>query len=698
MGAESRTWTDVQGRTVNAEMIGFKGGAVVLKLDSGKEIHFPFANLSPADQQFVRDNAPRDPATAAADIDKLVMDKLKSSYQEIVAQLEKAKADTTMPRADKVKKVEELEFLKRMTWPTERTTDEQFVRRIYLDVAGRIPTYQETVAFLNSRSKDKRAELIDQLLNSEAFVSNFFNYASDLLRIREGLSLNGTRGVRSEAYYDWTKDQIRANTPWDKWVFSMLTAQGQFWENPATGYMLTDTGMQLCNLSNTFTVFAGTEITCAQCHDHPFEEVYQMDFFKMAAFFGGLDLRKSQGVESAKAAQDQLRAYQAEFRQKNAGKTPMPRFDQGLQELLGSYGYVQGDRDEGGKMVPTVPLPHDYKYDDAEPNAQVKPAAYFGELVDLEKYPNARQAFATWLTSKENPRFTINIVNRLWKQVFGLGQIEPVYNIPGHLDGQAQNYDLLKYLEQLMKDLNYDVKGFLRVLYNSQTYQREACHFSPTMAQVDKGEYHFAAPVLRRMSAEQLWDSMVALTVTQPEAAKNRVLEQYQEFMNRDWSKISLDEALKLRQEFSRLGGVSADMMESSSEDMMAMKAGGGAGFIRASEQRMPAPVDTMLYAFGQSDKLLIENANRVGSIPQVMMLLNGDMTNKTMSRKETAVVRNAAEAKNQKDAVNVIFLSILNRRPTGDEEKTATKLVRGEDYTDLIWALLNTREFMFVQ
>jgi hypothetical protein len=686
LGGEPRPWTNTQGSTVTAEMVGLQNGKVLLKLESGKTVPFPLENLSPADQDFVRANAPVDTFTAAKEIDRLVMDKLKSSYAEIKKNWEAAKVGT--------KEKEELEFLVKMTWPTEKTSDEQFLRRIYLDVAGRIPTYAETTAFLNSRDAAKRSKLIDQLLESDAFTSNFFNFLSDLFRIREGISLNESRGIKVGAYADWMKDQIRKNRPWDQWVKEMLTAEGFYWDNPATGYMLTDQGMPLCNLSNNFTVFAGTEITCAQCHDHPFEEVFQMDFYKMAAFFGGANLRDGGKTPEAQAAVAALRGYEAQWKTENAKADRVPRFPQDLQDLLRAYQYSVSDAKEG-----KVQLPHDYKYDDAKPNEWVSPSTYFGSEVDLEKFENPRQAFATWLTAKDHPRFTINIVNRLWKQCFGLGQIEPVYNIPGHLDGQAQNYELLKYLEQLMKSLNYDIKGFLRVIYNTEAYQREANHHSPTLAQIDQGEYHFPSPVLRRMSAEQMWDSLVALTTETPELMTNRMLEPYREFMHTDWSKVTYEDLMKKkREEFRGLGAITGG-----GSDMM-MMAGGGGGrrvddlLVRASERRLPETVNHMMFTFGQSDKIIIQNANRMGSIPQVMFLLNGDLTNKTMVRPDIYITKNAKAAKSQSEAATVVYLSILNRKPNAAELTEAKNLVNGEDYSDLIWALLNSREFMFIQ
>jgi len=686
LAGEMRPWTNTQGKQVTAEMVGLQNGKVLLKLESGKTVPFPLENLIAADQEFARGNAPVDTMTAAKEIDALVMNKLKTSYAEIKTKWEQAKVGT--------KAKEELEFLVKMTWPTEKTTDEQFLRRIYLDIAGRIPTYAETTAFLGSRDQAKRAKLIDQLLESDAFTSNFFNFLSDLFRIRDGISMNNSRGLKVGAYADWMKDQVRANRPWNEWVNELLTAQGFYWDNPATGYLLTDQGMPLCNLSNNFTVFAGTEITCAQCHDHPFEEVFQMDFFKMAAFFGGTNLRDGGKSEEAKSARGALQGYRTQWNAENTVDGRVRQFPQEVNDILGAYQYCVGDGKEG-----KVQLPHDYKYDDAKPNEWIAPATYFGSEVDLEKFENPRQAFASWLTAKDHPRFTINIVNRLWKQCFGLGQIEPVHNIPGHLDNQAQNYELVKYLEQLMKDLNYDLKGFLRVIYNTETYQREANHHSPTMAQVDQGDYHFPSPVLRRMSAEQMWDSLVALTTETPEMVSNRMLEAYREYMHTDWSTVSFEDMMKKkRPEFAAFGKATGG-----GGDMMMM--GGGAGgrrvdelLIRASERPLPEAANHMMFAFGQSDKQIIENSNRVGSVPQVMFLLNGDLTNKMLTRPDIYITNNAKAAKSQSEGSTVVYLSILNRKPNSAELMEAKNLVNENDYSDLIWALLNSREFMFIQ
>ncbi|MEO0446504.1 MAG: DUF1553 domain-containing protein, partial [Verrucomicrobiota bacterium] len=383
-------------------------------------------------------------------------------------------------------------------------------------------------------------------------------------------------------------------------------------------------------------------------------------------------------------------------------KTPMPRFPNQVDDFFSSYRYYLTDQSTG-----SVKLPHDYKYDDAKPLESVSPAAYFGDIVELGEYENPRQAFAAWMTSTDNPRFTINLVNRMWKFAFGLAQIEPVYNIPGHLDGQAQNYELVKYLERIMKDLNYSVKDFLRIVYNTKTYQREANRVSPTMAQVDRGEYHFPAPILRRMSAEQMWDSMVALTTDNPEYASRRMLEGYRQAMAVDWSDMNLKQ---VQSHIARINSLDAvklgSMTTASNEDsMMEMKGSGGGRkgsvdplLVRSSERRLPDRRQLLLTSFGQSDKQIIQGSHKLGSIPQVMFMLNGEMTNKLITRDESAVVKNARASKSQSEGVETVYLSILNRKPNSEELRTATKLVEGDDYSDLIWALLNSREFMFIQ
>src|SRR6056297_2815424 len=150
--------------------------------------------------------------------------------------------------------------------PNPMTTDEQFMRRVYLDANGSIPNLRETKIFLNNNSSTKRERLIDFLLGREGYVAHQYNFWADLLRPidREGR-------LRLIPYQTWIKESLRENKPYDQFVQELLTAEGKVWENPAVGYYLTDDGMPLDNMNNTIRLFLGTRIGCAQCHDHPFD-------------------------------------------------------------------------------------------------------------------------------------------------------------------------------------------------------------------------------------------------------------------------------------------------------------------------------------------------------------------------------------------------------------------------------------------
>ncbi|MDF1752882.1 MAG: DUF1549 domain-containing protein [Verrucomicrobiales bacterium] len=713
--AEMRDWTSKDGKKLQAEFVGTSGAGnsalVKLKLANGNVVNYPVSKLSELDRVFVKSSLPTDPAALAAEIDKLVLNKLKESYYGLRKDLADLASDTELTNAEKIKRKGEIEREMEMCIPNEMTNDEQFMRRIYLDVAGRIPTYAEAARFLDSRDRNKRAALIDELLETDAFAMRMYNFYSDLLRVREGVEMMGNGDLKVDPYIEWIKQSVKDDKPFDQMVRDMLTAEGHIWDNPATGYILSDSGMRLCNVSNTFTIFLGTEITCAQCHDHPFEQVKQIDFYRMASFMGTTETRAGRGgMMMMNGSNDREELARMSKVLMDAGKLRMNETtDRVIQDIMRSRRSMVN---ETGSQK--VALPHDYKYDNGEPYQKVKPAAYFGDTVNLEKHETPRAAFAEWLTSPGNPRFTVNIVNRLWKLAFGLGQIEPVYNIPGHLDGQAQNYELLTFLESMMQDMDFSVKDFLRVVYNSNTYQRESETLTPTLTQVDNGTYHFPGPVLRRMTAEQLWDSMVTLTTDNPEGMVRRGWEDYRELMHTDTTKLTtLAQIEAYRSKFRTIGRGLSD----GETMMMERNAGriGGEKMVRASEMEQPQRAGHFLRMFGQSDKNLIENQFTSGSSPQVMALLNGSITNKVLTDPEAYLIKEIIYGDGRKgDKVDKIFLSVLGRMPTSDEARRASSGMRPKKDRDMsdrdrqamevaaigdvIWALVNTREFLFVQ
>ena len=710
---EMREWTSLDGKKVQAEFVGTIGAGqnakVKLKLQSGQVVEYAVAKLSELDRVFVQSSLPTDPAALAAEVDKLVMNKLRESYYGLQKDLENLRAATGMSNADKAKRKAEIDREIEMCKPNPRSSDSQFMRRIYLDVAGRIPTFEEASQFLEDRSPNKRAALIDELLETEAFGMRMYNYFADLLRVREGVVMMGNGTLKADPYIEWIKKNMKNDKPYDQMIREMLTATGKIWDNPASTYLVVDQGMRLCNLSNTFTIFLGTEITCAQCHDHPFEQVKQIDFYRMASFMGQTETRGRGNSMMMGGTNYRTEVARMSKILKDAGKLrDREVMDRQLGQMLGTNSYNVHDT---GRQ--SVSLPHDYKYDNGEPYQKVTPSAYFGDTVNLEKHETTREAFADWMTSSGNPRFTVNIVNRLWKMAFGLGQIEPVDNIPGHLDGQAQNYELLTFLETMMQDLDFSIKDFLRVVYNTETYQREAETMTPSLTQVDNGTYHFPGPVLRRMSAEQIWDSLVTLTTSNPEGMVRRGWDQYKEVMHVDTTTLkTADQIMAYKNRFRTVGGLS-----NGESMMMDRNAGrvGGQQMVRASEMRQPQPPGHFLRMFGQSDRQLIENQFTTGSSPQVMALLNGNITNQVLTNPDAYLIKEIAYGSGRKgDKVDKIFLSVLGRYPTSDEARKAASGLRasrdrGSSDRDkksmemkaignVIWALVNTREFMFIQ
>jgi len=418
-----------------------------------------------------------------------------------------------------------------------------FVRRIYLDVIGRIPTTRETEEFLASKDSDKRSKLIDKLLASEGYAQHFFNYWADVLRAQSNGNQAGA--ITGAAYTNFLKQSLRDNKPYDQLVREMVAAQGKAWETGAIGYYMRDRGMPLDNMANTVRVFLGTRVECAQCHNHPFDKWTQMQFYKMAAFTYGVETQDYNGGTMG-GVRDLLKEQEDTI--KASFKEPQrPRFVKGMEKQTyarleenyrAEYKDVQKKREEARQKIRKeqrnyqesmrdisdtmrytsvstrnrkVTLPHDYQYPDAKPKSVVEPGAMMGHECITQPGETPLQAYARWMTGKDNPRFTTVIVNRLWKKAFGLALIEPLDEL---MDGTVpMNPQMQKHLEQLIVEMNYDMKGFLRVLFNTNTYQRQVTHEDVAQGVV----YHFTGPLLRRMSAEQMWDSFVTLINPRPD-------------------------------------------------------------------------------------------------------------------------------------------------------------------------------------
>ncbi len=658
-------WTDNQGQKLDARFCGLTGEFITLQSRDGRTFHFKTELLSSEDVAFAkscvelarRNNSfsPAVIASAAADIDRLVAAVLAANKQQ----------------------------------PNALATDAQFLRRLYLDAAGRIPTAQEAEAFLGSTAPDKRAKLIDEVVFSSGYSMQMFNWMADLLRVKDTFA----KGVPAFTFEDWLKTRLAANAPWDKMVFEMMTADGRLSDNGAAGFMLFDAEMPLDGVSNLMTTFLGTNMACAQCHDHPLADWTQRDFYQMAAFFGATD-GKDEAILGA-------------INKIAKADSTLPKGS--LKKIADMNAYRL---DDANKQKLT--FPKDYKYSDAKAGDPVLPELIAWSKADKSlpiykvstKQPEQlRDEFARWLTSPQNPRFAANIANRIWKKAFGLGVIEPVNDIDDL--AQASSPELMSHLTFVMKAAKFDLREVQRVIYNSKTYQAAASD-TPDLG-TDK--YLFNGPLVRRLSAEQVWDSLIVTAVGT--YADNVLLRRGDDLkaMALPAGKVTLAELKNAVNRTTKAfsgGGKLAGAPKPGAGGSALGLANGYEGdkpisrfslmLARASELPQPSSESHFLRLWGQGDRLLADSATNDGSVPQVLQMMNGAVAKLVADVRSDAVMQ-AAKAATPEKQVTSLYLSYLSRKPNSRELGAASQSLQdGLALTDLAWVLANTREFLFVQ
>ena len=675
--------------------------------------------------------------------------------------------------------------------PNPPTNDETFCRRIYLDAIGRIPSKDELTTFVSDTEPGKRAKLIDKLLNSEGYNSHTYNWWADILRVQTQ-GMNGNGAEAGQAYAAWVKKAIRSNMPYDQFVRELVTAKGYVWDNGAVGYYMRDAGMPLDNMSNTAQVFLGTRVVCAQCHNHPFDHWKQTDYYEMAAFTYGVDTEMSPYAINP-ALEGVLTQTDKKAARKGRKAPDVRAMENMIKDILTplSYGVSETKR--------VLKLPEDYKEGKegyaGKAGAPIdKAKALFatdrvdkdGAAVKLDG--DMRDHLADWLCNKQNPRFTTVIVNRIWKRALGIGLIEPVDDFKD--DTLASNQPLMKYLQETLVRDKYDMKKMMKYIYNSRTYQRQC---TPGDVSLDVA-YYFPGPILRRMSAEQIWDSVVTLMIPNPDGRKrsegfqdrlNKMKEAAEELKARyvdtkrqgaedlvelakamqsvgkiNESKIAdlrakitaarekKDEATarELQQEVQKLtleqetavykaqadkekeidakrkntpfankplafdndkkspamnpGMKGGDMQTTDSPVSAADYVGYSDTYFRASELPSPAPNGHFLHEFGQSERLVIENSWNDASVTQALSLMNGEIFEELTSAK-SQLTKAVEFALTPTEKASKLWLTVLGRTPTDEEKKLVTEATQGkgkDSWKDLFWALLNGREFIFIQ
>jgi len=328
--------------------------------------------------------------------------------------------------------------------PAPPASDAEFLRRVCLDLTGVIPTYDETVAFLNDKSANKRQQLIDRLLDDPRYAQ----HQADLWDlILFGRNPPGYDTDKRDGIQRWLREQFAQNRPYDEWVRELLKAEGNSAEQgPPLYYVQYRNQPEDLNEVVTQT-FLGVQLQCARCHDHPYEEWTQLDFYGMAAFFARLQVVQAGKLDGLtkfmigeKSTGDVLFTGPAKDQQPGKKGDPVkPKF------LL-------------GEPLAEPELPKDFKEPKLE-NNKPPPAPQFSRKDQL----------AEWVTAESNPFFAKAIANRIWAQHFGRGIVHPVDNMsPSNAPSHPA---LLDALAKWLVEHKFDLKAYIRELVSSQTYQ-----------------------------------------------------------------------------------------------------------------------------------------------------------------------------------------------------------------------------------
>jgi mono/diheme cytochrome c family protein len=575
--------------------------------------------------------------------------------------------------------------------PNPAADDATFLRRVSLDVAGRIPTLPEAEQFLADRSPDKRARLIDRLLESEGYVSRFFHLWADALRAKSDLG----NAVSGDLYLWWIKDSLRRNQPYDRFVRQAVAAQGRYWDEPALGHFFRDRQNRLARVEATAAVFLGTEIGCAQCHNHPFDVWTRSDYHRFAAFFEVGPWWAPEGETFAHIPYKEVIRREQTLREEGTKKRDWGCRESDLAQMSWcALNTLKTRAARPKKHWPT--LPADYQYPDAKAKQVIRPGALFGATRPAaDNDANAMDVLADWVVSPKNPKFTLTVVNRLWDAVMGApvaGELTGVLPID-----DCRNPELVRFLTRVMIDAGYDRKLFLRVLLNSRTYQRAACS-----AALGPGEgSDFPGPQLRRMTAEQVWDSFLTLKLTDPDATIGKDRPDYSLYRSLAEAKTVDDYWAILERERNAGRGYVATFGKNLDRKRKVREA----GFLpddlkRASELPSPAPDGHLLRLFGQSDRETTDAAWANPTIPQALALMNGPLLDVVLA--DDSALGTAARASGSPRAqVRVVFLALLAREPSPGETDAVLARLGGDGpdlWRSLTWTLLNTRRFLFVQ
>jgi hypothetical protein len=336
--------------------------------------------------------------------------------------------------------------------PSELCSDEVFLRRVYNDLIGLLPTSEERQRFLTDTTPNRRERLVDALLERDEFLDIWVMKWAEILQIR---TINGVSPKGLQIYDRWLRERVRSGATIDKIVQELIPATGGTFDNPPSNYYQTETTPQLL-AENVAQAFLGTRIQCAQCHNHPFDRWTMDDYYGFSAFFSQVGYKQAQDPRELTV----FNAVNGDMRHPVSGLIVSPRY--------------LGDTATAAK-----------------------------------KGEDYRQSLATWLSSKKNVAFARNAGNIVWAQFFGIGIVEPVDDI--RVSNPPANPQLFAALGDRLIEYEFDIKKLARDICNSRTYQLSTQRNEANAWD----ERQFSHSRIRRMRAEVLLDCVNLVTEAQ---------------------------------------------------------------------------------------------------------------------------------------------------------------------------------------
>jgi hypothetical protein len=478
-------------------------------------------------------------------------------------------------------------------------SDATFVRRVTVDIAGRLPSPQETAQFVADQDPAKRDKWIDTLLSGTDYADYFANKWSALLRNRRAQP-SQARGTIE--FHDWVRDSLVANKPYDQFVREIITASGNIEDNPAVGWyrQVREPNQQLEDVAQ---LFLGMRLQCAQCHHHPYEKWSQQDYYQFAAFFS------------------------------RVARTGSPQA--GDDVVFGRRG------------VPSATNPRTRQ--------SVKPAALGQAPMDVSADQDPRVLLADWMTGSSNPFFARSLVNRYWKHFLGRGIVEPEDDM--RETNPPTNPQLLDALARHFVQCGYDLKDLVRTICRSTTYQLDSA--PNAFNAVDK--QYFSRYYPRRLEAEVLLDAV--------------------------------DGIVGVPSRFEGLpSGTRAIQLPDNSFNVSSY----------------------FLQVFGRPNAASACECERsdAPSLAQSLHLLNAKDIYEKLASSTGGAAQLAAEQRSDEEKIRALYQLAFSRDPSPEELQTAAAYIRhalakgqvNEEpvkksqraYEDLIWVLINTKEFSF--